>query len=167
MRRLRQHWSRKAAQMSFSLCPFPYIALPRAQTIGVWGDIGHTPNSTDTRNHLLANNPAIVYNTADFVYAGAPLHCLCNVSIDPAAAILPDQDVTRHQHISMWVSVLCRSRMTASASTKSRRHLTPALLLACRQPPAHLHAQRRRRQLYGLRKRKCAAFVVSGTRGTW
>ncbi len=43
------------------------------QTIGVWGDIGHTPNSTDTRNHLLMNNPAIVYNTADFVYAGAQL----------------------------------------------------------------------------------------------
>ena len=40
------------------------------QVIGVWGDIGHTPNSTDTRNHLLANNPDIVYNTADFVYAG-------------------------------------------------------------------------------------------------
>ena len=40
------------------------------QVIGVWGDIGHTPNSTDTRNHLLANNPEIVYNTADFVYAG-------------------------------------------------------------------------------------------------
>ena len=41
------------------------------QVIGVWGDIGHTPNSTDTRNHLLTNNPEIVYNTADFVYAGA------------------------------------------------------------------------------------------------
>jgi len=42
-----------------------------SQVIGVWGDIGHTPNSTDTRNHLLSNNPEIVYNTADFVYAGA------------------------------------------------------------------------------------------------
>ena len=50
-----------------------YCCCLAAQTIGVWGDIGHTPNSTDTRNHLLTNNPVIVYNTADFVYAGAPL----------------------------------------------------------------------------------------------
>jgi len=59
----------------------PTLYCLAVQTIGVWGDIGHTPNSTDTRNHLLANNPAIVYNTADFVYAGALL-CLFDVSLE-------------------------------------------------------------------------------------
>ena len=61
----------------------PRLAL---QTIGVWGDIGHTPNSTDTRNHLLANNPAIVYNTADFVYAGTPAVLLRHLA-DPACQL--------------------------------------------------------------------------------
>ena len=56
-----------------NVCPALMLFVYCVQVIGVWGDIGHTPNSTDTRNHLLANNPDIVYNTADFVYAGAGL----------------------------------------------------------------------------------------------
>ncbi len=62
------------------------------QIIGVWGDIGHTPNSTDTRNHLLAQNPEIVYNTADFVYAGAQDECcestwIYSAQLQPASLV--------------------------------------------------------------------------------
>ena len=42
------------------LCCQPTVFAMR-QTIGVWGDIGETQNSTDTRNHLLANNPVSAF----------------------------------------------------------------------------------------------------------
>ena len=85
------------------------------QTIGVWGDIGHTPNSTDTRNHLLANNPAIVYNTADFVYAGELLSCFDTILALPAVAALGSMCSclgTCPAHIS-------RSQLVASASARA------------------------------------------------
>ena len=41
-------------------------------TIGVFGDIGDTINSTVTLGHLAANSPQIIYNVGDLVLA-----CLC------------------------------------------------------------------------------------------
>ena len=42
-------------------------------TIGVFGDLGDTMNSSTTIAHLIANSPDIVLNTGDYVYAGASL----------------------------------------------------------------------------------------------
>ena len=98
-------------------------------TIGVFGDIGDTINSTMTLGHLAANSPQIILNVGDLVCVSETSLlscCIARAKTCPSSlpAVHTRQQLLRHQ--TMCCQGVATHQTQSDAQMKTHSMLTPA-----------------------------------------